>query len=91
MATFLKLNLCNDESIVTVVEAETLQHAVQAAFEEALANDQLEACHGTTRAQALSHDANSVQWAPGDGGQYTLFLLAPNTPEGQATIDEWIE
>ena len=60
-------------------------------------DDRLSPCHGFRTAECVSqtsrinpHDHNSVQWAPGDGGQYTIAIYAADTPEGREEIGSWL-
>tara|TARA_R110000868_G_scaffold47769_8_gene156250 strand:+ start:605 stop:883 length:279 start_codon:yes stop_codon:yes gene_type:complete len=88
MQTFLKLDLCDeDDPITTQVQAESLDALLDAEAEQYRADDRLSPCHGHRTAECVSRDDNSIQWAPGDGGQYTIAIYAQDTLEGRQEID----
>jgi len=90
MAGFLKLDRTDEDAFVTTTfEADDLNAAVEMVFQEALVNDRLEPCHGKKQAECFSKSGNSIQWIPGDGGVYTVFVVAPDTPEGLKELDQY--
>jgi hypothetical protein len=92
MANFLKLDLADEDNPVqTTVQAETLDALLDAEAGEYRQDDRLSPCHGYRTAECVSHDHNSVQWTPGDGGQYTIAVYAPDTPEGREEIQSWLD
>lgn len=89
---FLKLDLADeDDAKTTTIEATDLPTLIQSEHRKYLDDDRLSPCHGTTVAEALGHDDDSIQWSPGDGGQYTIAVYAPDTEDGRKTIEEWLE
>ena len=92
MASFLKLDLADEDNlVVTPLQAETIEQAIEKAYQEALADDRLCPCHGYTQAECLSKRDDSIQWSPGDGADYTILLVVPDTEEGRAKIDNWLK
>lgn len=91
MAKFLKLDLIEDDElpIVTEHEAETMKALIKEEYASLLDDDRLSPCFGTTIEEALSHDEDSIQWSPGDGGGYTIVRFFPTTPEGQKALEEY--
>jgi hypothetical protein len=89
---FLKLDRCDeDEPIQSVVEAESLDALLDAEAESYRNDDRLEPCYGLMREECVSKGVDSIQWSPGDGGEYTIAVYAPCTPEGSAELFSWIE
>ncbi len=92
MANFLKLDLADEDNmVVSTVQAESIEQAIEQALQEAMVDDRLSPCHGRTLTECLSKDDTSVQWSPGDGGQHTIVVVVPDTDEGRAEIDTWLE
>lgn len=89
---FLKLDLCDeDDKVQTIVEAESMDALLDAEAAEYREDDRLSPCYGLRTAECVSRDNNSIQWSPGDGGQYTIAVYAPDTPEGREEIQSWLE
>ena len=92
MQSFLKLDMTDeDEPKLTTVQAENLEALLEAETAEYQKDDSLDPCFGLSRAECLSHDNDSIRWAPGDGGQYTIVVYAPDTPEGREEINSWLD
>ena len=92
MPQFLKLDLADcDNPAQTTVEAKSLDALLDAEAAEYRQDDQMSPCHGFRTAECVSRDHNSVQWAPGDGGQYTIAVYAPDTPEGREELASWVD
>ncbi len=91
MKTFLKADLADEDNPVTsTIQAESLEALLEAEVREFEQDDRLSPVYGLQTAECLSHDENSVQWAPGDGGQYTIAVYAEDTPEGREEINSWV-
>ena len=89
---FLKLDLADEDNPVqTTVEAESLEALLEAEVADYREDDRLEPCYGYKTAECVSHNDDSIQWAPGDGASYTIAVYAPDTPEGRQEIASWLE
>lgn len=83
MANFLKLDLADeDNKTTTTVQAESMDALLDAEVKEYQDDDRLDPCHGFRRAECVFRDHNSIQWEPGDGGQYTIAVYAEDTEVG---------
>lgn len=89
---FVKLDLADEDNPVqTVIEAKSLDALLDAEAAEYREDDRLSPCCGLRTAECVSRDDDSIQWAPGDGGQYTIAVYAPDTPEGREEIQSFCE
>jgi hypothetical protein len=83
---FLKLELLDeDEPVVTTVEEENLHCLLQAELKEYRDDDRLEPCYGVPK--TLHVDEDSVQWTPGNGGQYTVARYFLDSPAGREELE----
>ena len=91
MKKFLKLDFGDSDNLVqTTLEAESLDALLDAEAEQYRKDDRLSPCGGFRTAECVSRDEDSIQWEPGDGGQYTIARYAPDTPEGREEIESWL-
>lgn len=76
MQKFMKTDYVDeDEEIVTTIEANSLQEALENTLKELLTDDRLCPCYGVKIEDTLSIVHESIEFAPGDGGGYSIVTI----------------
>lgn len=91
MPNFVKLNLADEDNPVqTIHQAESMAALLVEEVQKCRRDSNLEGCFGSGSGNLFA-DGDSLQWEPGDGGQYTIARYAPDTPEGREEIASWLD